>query len=369
MHSTWKVLILRCAAPGVAALHCTAAVPAAVGDGVSFRDWRLACSQGFRLVRMTQTDGLEVRARKDGAERRLLAFEVPRRIVTPSVRTLVARMSLKASAPAMSFRPVVMFRDARGNAWYRIGAESIPADGKDAEAAVRVRPLQSARFNQPEKVPFDLDRVTSVWFGTVVDGSGDFTLRISELVATNQTWRPSRPAALLRPGAVRWRVGRDRAVKAKVTTPAKGGPDGGPLLMRLDFTFPGGRHMYVTPSASIREIDLSLYGGVRIRYRAALPQGIKGLLFMLVEEGGAQYFADPPPPPSSAWQEIVVPFAAFRHGEWTRDANGRLDLDYVAAVVVGAHGTASGKGGDGWIELAEVAAVPTTPGEGRGKAE
>jgi len=186
-------------------------------------------------------------------------------------------------------------------------------------------------------------------------GPGNVMIDITRAVVTDQPYRPSAPERLLPKGPISWRVGRDPAVTAKVSSVPG-------LLFHVQFHFPGGRHMYMVPNAPIQSLELGAFGGIRMTYRARLPKGIPGLLFLLKEEEGGQYYADPPPPPAEDWQTITIPFSAFKFAPWTRDPNGKFDPDAVRAVSIGAHGTASGAGGDGLIEVRSLEAVPpTTP--------
>ena len=68
--------------------------------------------------------------------------------------------------------------------------------------------------------------------------------------------------------------------------------------MKVKFTFPGGRHMYMVPTTSVPETDLDGYRALRFKYRAVLQEGLQGLLVSLHEADGSQYVATPAPPVS-----------------------------------------------------------------------
>jgi len=175
-------------------------------------------------------------------------------------------------------------------------------------------------------------------------------------VLTSQPFRPTKPLSVFQPEASAWSLSGDSAVAHKIAI-ATDGPDGAPCT-RHTFNFPGGRHMYATPSQAFAETEVTAYTGLRLTYKAVLPRGIDGLLVLLSEEGGGQYYAFPAPPASDAWTECNMPFSAFKQASWTKDANGQLDLDLIAKITIGAHGQAQGKGGDGMISIANIQLLP-----------
>jgi hypothetical protein len=64
------------------------------------------------------------------------------------------------------------------------------------------------------------------------------------------------------------------------------------------------------------------------------------------------------PPASADWTTITIPFEQFTLGEWTKDPDGKLDLDDVVSVMIGTHGAASGGGGPGLIMACDLEFVP-----------
>ena len=64
------------------------------------------------------------------------------------------------------------------------------------------------------------------------------------------------------------------------------------------------------------------------------------------------------PGPSTQWRTLALPYSAFKLAAWTPDPNSRFDPETLTTVWVGIHGTASGEGGPGWIEVAMIELVP-----------
>jgi hypothetical protein len=191
-----------------------------------------------------------------------------------------------------------------------------------------------------------------VWVGLLIDGPAKGTFEVERAVFTDEPFRPIRPFRVS--GA--WDAAQDPAVRGRLTT-AEEGPDGGPC-MRYAFQLQGGRHMYAIPRVAVNVEELEGYSGLRFTYKADLPQGIPGLLVMLIEADGTQYYADPAPPGSSDWKTVTVPFGRFRRGGWSEDENDRLDLNDVRYVAIGMHGSAKQDAASGTIMVADVELVP-----------
>jgi len=112
------------------------------------------------------------------------------------------------------------------------------------------------------------------------------------------------------------------------------GPDGG---VRFDFRFtaPGDRWAY--PFAVFEPpLDLSGYDGLRLEYRCDTEAPDSRVRVQLVEPSGAAYYTAAGFRPGTQWQTATVLFADLVHGSWSpADANGKLDLDRLAALRVG----------------------------------
>jgi hypothetical protein len=192
--------------------------------------------------------------------------------------------------------------------------------------------------------------------GLTIDGPAEGVLEISDVRFTREPYKPTKSLRITGDGPGVWSVGKDPAVEATLTTPNEA--PGGKACMKFEFKVPGGRHMYAIPSTPVPDTELDGYRALRFTYKAALPDGIKGLLVTVGEHGGGQFYADPPPPASAEWTTVTIPFASLKFAPWSKDPNGRFDLGQVDRVMIGTHGTASGKGGPGVICVTDVELIP-----------
>jgi hypothetical protein len=296
--------------------------------------------------------GVKVTFTKTGEERRFLALEArPAGDLTGAkALALQYRLQLKSGE---GLRSALMVYDQEG-AWYRVGANPLRV-GELSELRIPVTGLTRTAFTPELAEELDWGTVEKVWFGAVIDGPAEGALEIREAYFTSEPYRPTEPIRVTGEGPGTWTLGKDAAVQATLTTPNEG-PDGKPC-MKLEFTFPGGRHMYCVPSTPVPEVELEGYIGLRFTYKASLPPGIEGLLVMLGESGG-QFVADPAPKRSDDWTTITLLFSDFQLGNWSKDDNGQLDLNKVSAVFIACHGTATGAGGPGTIWVTDIEFVP-----------
>ena len=287
-------------------------------------------------------------------ERRLLALEAKPVSSLVGAQAIAIRYRVKliqGEAPRLAV--LVFERD--GGSWYTISNQPVELT-TFADRRLSVAGLRQTAFSQDESGELEWDSVGRVWVGLVMDGQASGTFEIRSARLTDEPYRPDKPLPITGADPGTWSLGKDPAVAAEVTTPADG-PDGSPC-MKLDLRFPGGRHMYCTPSTPVPPADLEGYRALRFTYKASLPPDIPGLLVMLQERGGAQYLVDPAPPASATWTTATVPLEKFKLGGWSRDANGKLDLEQVSLVYVGVHGVASGEGGPGTILATDIEFVP-----------
>ena len=333
---------------------------------------------GFRLVPLngieariepgTAPDGkplAKVAFSKKGEERRLLALEARPEGDPTTAKALAVRYRLTLTKGSPPHLALTAF-EKDGTTWYRVGGLSL-AVGEMTEGRLPLGSLRQAEFSKTGKgderpIPgapepaVAWDKVVKTWVGIVIDGPAEGTLEISQARYTSEPYKPAKPLRVTGDGPGEWTVGHDKAAKAEVTTPNEG--PGGKPCMKMEFTFPGGRHMYAIPSTSILGGEMEGYKALRFAYKATLPAGIKGLLVTVAERDGEQYAADPPPPASPEWKTVTLPLDQLKFAAWTKPVNGKLDMDLIDRVMVGAHGTASGKGGSGAIWAADIELVP-----------
>jgi hypothetical protein len=318
---------------------------------------RLVAVNGVSAQWQRAGDAVKVTLNKTGEERRFLALEAQPRGSLSGAKALALKCRVNVSGGSQP-RWAVMVFEKGGGAWFKVGNPTA-ASAQFTENRLPVTRLHRAEFNEDANGQVDWDRIEKVWVGLVVDGKAQGSFEISEARFTSAPYKPSQPLRITGSGAGAWNVGQDPAVQSKLTTPNEG--PGGKPCMKFEFTLPGGRHMYALPTTSVPEAELDGYRGLQFTYKATLPAGnptLQGLLVSLHERDGSQYYASLAPPPAVDWKTLMIPFESFKFGEWSKDENGRLDVDQIASVSIGIHGTASGAGGNGVIYAADVVFAP-----------
>jgi hypothetical protein len=297
-----------------------------------------------------EADGRRVTFRKASDERRFLAFESSLDgLVT--AKALEVRYSLDIRAGTA--RLALLACGATGGRWFKVDSRLLPTGG-DREARLALKNLAGAEFSRDDDRPFAWRDVESVWLGIVIDGEAEGSFELHAAALTDEPYRPTRPLVVPISDPKLWSLSHDPAATLAIAH-----VDEGRVCSRIDFTFPGGRHMYAVPSVQLQEAELSGYSGLRLTYRAVLPEGIAGLLVMLIERnGGTQYYADPAPKASGDWTTVTIPFERFQRGSWSKDDNDRLDLDAVLSVAIGVHGTTAEAQGKGAVWVSDIAFVP-----------
>ena len=244
---------------------------------------------------------------KTGEERRFLALETtPLKPLAP-YKAMELAFSTEASE-GVSLMPAVMFYEKDGGVWYRSGRPA--ANAADKTVRLSLAGMRQAAFSTNAGEDVAWDKVDRIWFGFLADGKGQGTFAITKIVLTSEPYRPTEAVSVFLPDVSRWSASADPAVKKELSL-AKD-EEGRPVL-RNAFTFPGGRHMYLTPSQPLPEIEVGAYEGLRFTYKAKVPKGIDTLLVML-NEGGGQFVATPAPPASGDWQTAVCPLRRLQAG-------------------------------------------------------
>ena len=347
-----------CRTASVFALAATATAPAAevslIGGPAGFKSVRCVPMNEVTANAERATEALKVRFEKTGDIRRMLALEVRAKQALMEPRVLALRVQInldQGDAP----KPGIMLYERGGGVWYRVSGRAMML-GEETEIRMPMRNLREAAFSDDESGQLEWDQVEKVWVALLMDSPARGTILLRRVLLTDEPYRPTQPIRLTGSGPGTWSVGKDRAAKAELTTP-KEGPEG-QACMKVEFAFPGGRHMYMVPSTSVPETDLDGYRALRFKYRAVLQKGIEGLLVSLNETDGSQYVATPAPRASDEWTTIAIPISDFKLGSWTKDPDNRLSLCDVVRVSIGTHGTPSGTGGDGVIMAADIELVP-----------
>lgn len=345
-------------------------VERAVTEAAGFR---LACSNGVQVTlrESKAADAGRPAAKltfdKRGTERRMLALDAKVGGKADGAKALIIRYR-GGFAGAVRPRLAAVFFEENGGAWYKIGPEC-EAGEQFRDGRVAMGALTEAEFSATKRVAEvrrggaasaatgpDWGKIRRVWVGVVIDEASKGTLEISGARFTAESYKPTGPLKIPADSAGSWTPGQDKAVKSALTI-AHDGP-GGRACMKLEFTFPGQRHMYVTPSVRVPAAELEGYTAFRLTYRAMLPNGLKGLLVTLGEREGGQHYIDPPPPPSTEWRTVTVALSDFKQAAWAKDDDGRLTLGQVDRVMIGTHGVATGAGGAGVICVSEIEFVP-----------
>lgn len=323
---------------------------------VPLRKFALASAGGMKAELRGAAGPAAVRVAfaKSGEERRLLAIEARPQGDLSGARAVAVQYGVQLTRGDAPRLAVVVF-DEDGGSWYTVGAHPLET-GPVAEARLSVAALKETAFSEDQTGQLEWNRVARMWIGLVLDGATEGSFEVIEAHFTDEPYRPDRPLSITGDGPGEWSVGKDAAVQATLTTPNES-PAGKPC-MKFEFRFPGGRHMWATPSVPMPPADLEGYRALRFTYKAALPAGINGLLVMLGEQNGSQYFADPAPPAQGQWTTVTIPLDRFELGTWSKDDNGQLNLEQVARVFVGVHGTATGEGGPGVILVTDLQLVP-----------
>ena len=156
-----------------------------------------------------------------------------------------------------------------------------------------------------------------VWLGVVDDGpvAGSFEVRRARF--TDEPFRPTSPVRI----GGDWEVSQDPAVRSKLAVSEHDRPPGA----SFEFEIPGGRHMYAMIRTPVDVNELDAYSGLRFfsSFATELPEGIDGLLVILIEADGSQYQAVPVPAVNNGSQTISIPFERFELGGWSKDENDR----------------------------------------------
>ncbi|MBM4035580.1 MAG: hypothetical protein FJ291_27885 [Planctomycetes bacterium] len=243
-----------------------------------------------------------------------------------------------------------------GGAWFKVGAAPLAVDAS-AEARLPLDGFRRAEFGQDADKELRWDQAERFQLGLVFDGPAEGMLELGRVAFSSQDYRPTAPLPLAYAEPSQWSLGKDAAAEARLAA-NKDGPGGKPAI-RVEFAFPGGRHMFVIPTLRLQDVEVQGYRGLRFAYKAKLPAGIAGLLVSVSERTDhSQYYAEQGPTASEEWAIADIAFGRLKLGEWSKDENGRLDLNELEGIAIGLHGATTEPKGGGWILVSEIELVP-----------
>ncbi len=311
----------------------------------------MAATGGFEGTFSEKNGVLTIQFKKDGIERRMIALKMKpvEKLLEQKGLDIEANVEL---AEGQTARPCVMFVEKDGGSWCRIGMP-FPQNGFE-KVRVNLASLRQAAFSHDENGKIDWANVTEMFIGAVVEGKGEGTLSIRRISMTNEKFVPSKPIVINVPIAKAVSRGADPAAKVSVEDTEVDGDH----VLKETFKFPLGRHMYFTPSFRLPDLDYASYSGIRLTYKATIPQPINGLL-VTVSEGGGQFVA-PAPKATSEWLSIELKFKDFEMASWAKKKgdNPQLDVAGITTMMIGCHGTANGDNGEGEIWIRKIELIP-----------
>ena len=136
---------------------------------------------------------------------------------------------------------------------------------------------------------------------------------------------------------------------------AAAGPAGTPAAV-LEFEYTTVKYNWNWATVSVGSVVPAGFAAVRVTYMTDMPQGFPGLNVMVREATKAGYWVPKGLPPSPGrFRTETLPFAMFTLPPWSRDENGKLDVDCIRAVSIGVE---TGAAGTGRIVIADVVLVP-----------
>lgn len=314
--------------------------------------WRVVPTAGLNVRWKQVKDGLLINFVKLSKERRLLLLETTQPNIAKA-KSVALRYRLRLVRGGM-LRFAVLAFGSESEVWFKI-AQPIQATKEEVDWRIPLAGFKPTAFSTARSDP-DMAKIRQLQVGLVLDGVCEGVLEIKSISLSSEPFKPTKPFIIPISPQAKLSLAHDPAAKAK-TEIVKEGHDGN-WCWKTEFVIPSGRHMYVLPSILMPDTDLTGYSGLQLTYRAKLPSGIKALLITLVEQDGSHYFTDWLATPSEEWLTLTISFSEFRLGGWSKDENGRIDLDQIGSLIVGIHGTTKETEGHGSIWIASIAFVP-----------
>ncbi|GEM_PF-520552 len=290
-------------------------------------------------------------------ERRIAALEGVPRGPIEGARALAFECWLDAKynslrdtwGPAPSI--AALFFENDGGTWYQILKASGTGPFGPSEFRIPLRgTFNRALFASDTDAAIRWEQVERVWLGVVDDGPLKGAFEVRRVRFTDEPFHPTSAVWIDN----KWEVSQDPAVRSELSL-SEG--DGAPVAY-FEFEIPGGRHMYAMIRTPVDVSELDAYRGLRFgTVLTELPEGIDGLLVMLIEKDGSQYRAVSAPRASREQKTVTISFSEFERGSWSKDENDRLDLDQVNLVAIGMHGTTP-KAAKGTIVVIDPQFIP-----------
>ncbi|NLG12749.1 MAG: hypothetical protein GX561_00895 [Lentisphaerae bacterium] len=330
--------------------QCQDAVKQLIPDGRK-PEVELVQSGGFEGKLSRSRDSLTISFKKVGQERRLISV----RTVLPE--GLSSYPAFEGSIVAtfgsdQVVRPCVMFFEASGACWYRLGSALDYRYG--GLFRLNLASLSQAAFSKDDNGQLDWDKIREVRVGVTVDGAGEGEVTLSQLMLTSQRYVPTKPEIIPLPKAKSIGKGADPAAKVSVEDVVIDGQH----ALHYSFEFPLNRHMYFVPSFRLPELDFASYSGLRLTYKASIPKPIPGLLVQLYE-GGGSYYA-PPPKNSDDFTTVDIKFTDFKIAGWAKKPGDdqELKLEKLSSISIGCHGSAAENQGKGTFTVKKLELIP-----------
>lgn len=277
---------------------------------------------------------------KSGVERRLVAVEMPLDAKTNEFHALEARVSLEA-AEGQTCYGIVMLEEEGGGFWVRQSMKLEVAADQYLYLSLRPGAMRQLAYSKDDNGKLDWENVRRIRLGVVVEGAGAGKVSFSQITLSNRQYKPEKPVKIdIRTGD-HWHGGADSAVRDISYQTVQ---EDGAKAVKFSFTFPKNRHMYFLPTLALPEMDFASYSGMRLTYKATLPEPLDMLILFGDDRG---QYCGKSPAGSAEWKQVDLLFKDYRGAGWTPSVKGKaLEPDAIRRMTVGCHGVA-GQNSDG----------------------
>lgn len=124
----------------------------------------------------------------------------------------------------------------------------------------------------------------------------------------------------------------------------------------VEFECVTGKYNWTWGTVSVGSVDPTSFVALRVTYRTDMPKGFPGLNVMVRESTRAGYWVPKALPPSPGrFRTELLPLERFSLPAWSKDENGKLDIDLIREVSIGLETAAAGRGR---IFISDVDLVP-----------